>query len=81
MKIITKAEAKAAGLTRYFTGKPCRRGHMSDRGIDGACIECRRALEAADRAASRASRAAFITASRAAAAAERAAARHFDTED
>jgi hypothetical protein len=24
-EIITRKEAKAAGLTRYFTGKPCKR--------------------------------------------------------
>lgn len=29
--IVTRAQAKAAGLTRYFTGKPCPRGHVSER--------------------------------------------------
>jgi 5-methylcytosine-specific restriction endonuclease McrA len=39
--IITRAEAKAAGLTRYFTGKPCNHGHMCERYVKGgACLEC-----------------------------------------
>jgi len=37
---MTRAEAKAAGLTRYFTGRPCRRGHVAERDIDGNCVEC-----------------------------------------
>jgi hypothetical protein len=38
---MTRAEAKASGLTRYFTGKPCGREHISERlTSSGACIEC-----------------------------------------
>jgi len=42
--IVTRAEAKAAGLKRYFTGKPCKRGHISEyyTGIC-QCIACSRA--------------------------------------
>ena len=39
--IITKAAAKALGLKRYFTGKPCKRGHMSDRSVSTSnCLKC-----------------------------------------
>jgi len=40
MKIISKTEAKSRGLKRYFTGKPCKRGHVSERYMSGACITC-----------------------------------------
>lgn len=41
MKSITKTEAKAAGLNRYFTGEPCVRGHVAERRIQsGNCIDC-----------------------------------------
>ena len=43
MKIITKKEAKAQGLKRYFTGKPCKHGHVDERYvITGSCCECER---------------------------------------
>lgn len=35
-----RAEAKALGLKFYNTGKPCKHGHLSDRYVQGACIEC-----------------------------------------
>jgi hypothetical protein len=41
--IISRAEAKALGLKRYFTGKPCKRGHVTERGVNGpGCMECTR---------------------------------------
>ena len=40
MQIITRAEAEAQGLKRYFTGKPCKHGHISELWIKGGCIEC-----------------------------------------
>jgi hypothetical protein len=44
MKIVTRKEAKALGLKRYFTGEPCRNGHISERGtIKSNCIECSKA--------------------------------------
>ncbi len=37
----TRREAAENGLTRYFTGKPCKYGHASERFTSsGACIEC-----------------------------------------
>lgn len=42
LEIIGKADARAAGLTRYFTGKPCRRGHLAERVLSGNCVECAR---------------------------------------
>lgn len=36
-----RAMAKATGLTRYYTGKPCRYGHTTERLVrNGACVEC-----------------------------------------
>jgi 5-methylcytosine-specific restriction endonuclease McrA len=36
-----RATAIASGLKRYFTGKPCKHGHVSERFTStGACIEC-----------------------------------------
>lgn len=41
MQIITRAEAKAAGKTRYFTGKPCPNGHIAERFCASkTCVEC-----------------------------------------
>lgn len=40
--IVTRAEAKRDKLRRYFTGKPCLRGHVAERAtVNGHCIECR----------------------------------------
>ena len=38
----TRAEAKAAGATHYFTGEPCSRGHVAPRKTKGTCVECMR---------------------------------------
>jgi hypothetical protein len=39
--IISRAEAKAAGLKRYFTGKPCPYGHVAERlRSNGLCAKC-----------------------------------------
>jgi len=40
MNIITRAEAKEQGLKRYFTGKPCKHGHVSERLVSAQCVEC-----------------------------------------
>jgi 5-methylcytosine-specific restriction endonuclease McrA len=38
---ITRADAKATGQTRFFTGKPCKHGHLSQRTTaNGGCIQC-----------------------------------------
>ena len=42
MDIITRAEARAQGLTHYFTGKPCKHGHIEKRLIAGTCLGCNR---------------------------------------
>lgn len=40
--ITTRAKAKTAGQSHYFTGRPCVRGHFSlRRTSDGPCMECR----------------------------------------
>ena len=36
----TRAEAKAAGAKYYFTGEPCKHGHIAPRKTKGACLEC-----------------------------------------
>lgn len=52
-KATSKAEARSAGLTRYFTGKPCKHGHISEREVaSGNCTECLRLKQAALRKAS-----------------------------
>jgi hypothetical protein len=41
MNIITRKEAQAQGLKTYFTGKPCKRGHVAARRVNpNACVEC-----------------------------------------
>jgi len=35
-------EAKKSGSKYYFTGNPCRNGHLSPRYRDGQCIQCHR---------------------------------------
>lgn len=40
-EIVTRAEARATGLTRYFTGQPCVNGHLDGRYTNtGACSKC-----------------------------------------
>lgn len=41
MQIVTREEAITRQSARYFTGKPCKRGHISERYTKmAACIEC-----------------------------------------
>lgn len=40
MEIISRKEAVERGLPKYFTGKPCRRGHIATRYTAGACTKC-----------------------------------------
>lgn len=41
MKLLTMLKAKALGLTRYFTGKACPRGHVAERIVSTrACSAC-----------------------------------------
>lgn len=43
----SRAEAKAQGAPYYFTGLPCKHGHVAPRKTKGACVECLRAEWAA----------------------------------
>ena len=36
----TREEAKKIGSKYYFTGQPCKHGHIAPRKTRGACIEC-----------------------------------------
>ncbi len=38
----SRQEAKKSGSKYYFTGNPCRNGHLSARYMDGDCIQCSR---------------------------------------
>lgn len=41
MKLISRKEAKEQGLTHYFTGKGCKRGHVSKRYVSSTgCFDC-----------------------------------------
>lgn len=40
-EIITRSQAKAGGMNRYFTGKPCKHGHFCERYVvRRLCVEC-----------------------------------------
>ena len=44
-RIICRDEARALGLKRYFTGAPCKRGHVAERYVSSCrCMECDRVL-------------------------------------
>ena len=44
MQIISRAEAIKQGLKRYFTGKPCKCGHVAERQVlNATCVDCQRA--------------------------------------
>jgi len=50
MKLITKKEAKEKNLIFYFTGKPCKHGHISERLVKGgSCRECKNNISAKNR--------------------------------
>lgn len=42
MKIISRKKAKSLGLQRYFTGRPCPKGHITERTMSRHCCECKR---------------------------------------
>lgn len=51
-EIISAKEAKAKGLRYYFTGKPCKRGHVSQRRVINLwCLECEKERDQASRKA------------------------------
>ena len=40
---ISRKQAKSEGKTRYFTGKPCKHGHIAERYTSvGTCVQCNR---------------------------------------
>jgi hypothetical protein len=41
MKIVSRQEAIEQGLKKYFTGKPCKHGHISERHLDASCVTCK----------------------------------------
>jgi hypothetical protein len=48
--ILSRKEAEALGLKRFFSGKPCRNGHIAERSVRGVCLECRSEWSAKHRA-------------------------------
>jgi hypothetical protein len=41
VKLISRKDARALGLKRYFTGKACLRGHMGERQVlNAGCLDC-----------------------------------------
>ena len=43
-RIISRDEARTLGLKRFFTGKPCKYGHVAERRVGNyACMKCDRA--------------------------------------
>ncbi len=44
----TRAEAMASGTKYYFTGEPCKHGHVAPRKTKGVCVDCMRAEWAAN---------------------------------
>lgn len=46
---VSKSEAESLGVRRYFTGKPCKNGHLEYRDVKHGCRGCRREKEKARR--------------------------------
>jgi hypothetical protein len=41
LNLLSKTDAREQGLTRYFTGQPCKRGHVAERMVSTrACLHC-----------------------------------------
>lgn len=39
--VVSRDDARAAGAKRYFTGEPCKNGHLSERSVTTArCLAC-----------------------------------------
>lgn len=50
MEVISRKEAIEKGLKVYFTGKPCKYGHVAERYVSiGYCVECSRVREQRDK--------------------------------
>lgn len=46
----SRAEAVACGSYHYFTGRPCKHGHIAKRILPGACLDCKRLADSSLRA-------------------------------
>ena len=47
MDITTRSEAMILGLDRYYTGEPCKHGHLVQKlTVNGTCVECLRQKKA-----------------------------------
>lgn len=47
MQILTRADAYRLGLKKFYTGHPCRNGHIAERYVSTkGCIECLRGAPA-----------------------------------
>ncbi len=45
LEIVSRKDARERGMKLYFTGKPCKRGHIDRRRVSGACCQkCERIL-------------------------------------
>lgn len=41
MRLVHRQVAIARGLPKYFTGRPCKRGHISERyTLTSNCVQC-----------------------------------------
>ena len=55
MKIVSRKEAINENFPRYFTGKPCKRGHLAERYTStGMCINCQNHHHEAEKESGRA---------------------------
>lgn len=49
--VISRADARLMGRARYFTGVPCKRGHVTERYVSNyVCVQCQAAVSTAERA-------------------------------
>lgn len=49
--LISRLDAEASGLDRYFDGRPCKRGHIGQRRVvNNRCVVCRALSHKTDRA-------------------------------
>jgi hypothetical protein len=49
MKIVSHQEAVEQGLKKYFTGKPCKKGHIAERTTHNwQCVQCKRDFDRND---------------------------------
>jgi len=49
-QMVSRQQAMAAGASRYFTGLPCSKGHVSEMHVKEGCVQCKRVRSANHRA-------------------------------